>query len=95
MAKSKHNRSQIAASLFVKQLQYSFIFFNQFFFTPLGICRAGAWQAMNGKVVAWFIYGRAFFLPEVVGGFAGADYVVNLAVFQNFCEVIWDGIFYA
>ena len=50
---------------------------------------------MDGQVVAWFVEGRAIFLPEVEGGFAGADDMVNLAVFQDFCEVIWDGIFYA
>ena len=65
----------------MKQLQYSFIFFNQFFFTPLGICGAGAWQAVDSQVVAWFIEACAVFLPEVVCGFAGADDGVNLALF--------------
>lgn len=67
------------ASLFTKQLQYNFVFFNKFFFTPLGVCRASAGQAVDGQVVASFVVGCAIFLPEIVGGLAGADDEVNLA----------------
>ena len=72
IAASKLNRSQIATSLFVKQRQYSFIFFNQFFFTPLGICWAGAGKTVDSQVVASFVVGCAIFLPQGEGGFAGA-----------------------
>ena len=63
---------QIATSLFVKQRQYSFIFFNQFFFTPLGVCGAGAGKTVDSQVVASFVVGCAIFLPQGEGGFAGA-----------------------
>ena len=33
------------------------------------------------------------FLPEIEGGFAGADDVANMAVLEDFGEVVWDGIF--
>ena len=72
IAASKLNRSQIATSLFVKQRQYSFIFFNQFFFTPLGVCGAGAGKTVDSQVVASFVVGCAIFLPQGEGGFAGA-----------------------
>ena len=69
------------ASLFTKQLQYNFVFFKEFFFAPLGVCGAGAGQAVDGQIVARFVEGRAIFLPEIEGGFACADDVANLAVF--------------
>ena len=68
------------ASLFTKQLQDNFVFFNKFLFTPLGVCRAGAGQAVDGQVVASFVVGCAIFLPEVEGGFSGAEDVADLAI---------------
>ena len=76
-----NNWSKIATRLLMKKLKYNFVFFNQFFFTPLCICGTGAWQAVGGEIVARFVFGRAMFLPEIIGGFSCADDVVNLAVF--------------